>query len=73
MIYRKTKIGIAICPFFVWTSENIEGLGHTEDDVNLVICNHPDNQDKYEGNCQENVCPLLKTKDEQVLKGKEKS
>lgn len=37
---RRTKAGLAICPFFTWTSENIEGLGHTEDDVNLIHCIH---------------------------------
>ncbi len=37
---RRTKAGLAICTFFTWTSENIEGLGHTEDDVNLIHCIH---------------------------------
>jgi len=58
--YRTTKPGVAICPFFQWTSENIEGLGHSEDDVNLVICCHPDIPTDYEGNCQEKNCPLIK-------------
>lgn len=58
--YRKTKNGVAICPFFIWQSENIRE--HTEKDVSLVYCNHPDNQDKYEGNCQKNLCPLQEIK-----------
>lgn len=57
---RKTKAGIAICPFFIWTSENIEGLGHTDDDVNLTFCTHFKNPDNCEGNCQEELCPLIK-------------
>ena len=60
MSFRKTKAGVAICPFFIWDGENIEGLGHSEDDVSLVFCNHPKNEDGYEGNCQEFFCPLLK-------------
>jgi len=62
MKFRKTKSGITICPFFIWQSENIEGEGHAEDDVNLVFCNHPENKDEYEGNCQENLCPLKNQK-----------
>lgn len=58
--YRKTKSGIAICPFFTWTSENIEGLGRTEEnDVSLIHCTHLDNPNLNEGNCQKNLCPLL--------------
>jgi hypothetical protein len=61
MKFRKTKSGIVICPFFIWQSENIEGLGHTEDNVNLTFCNHPKNPNECEGNCQEKLCPLLQT------------
>lgn len=57
--FRTTKSGVAICPFFTWTSENIEGLGHTDKDVSLTYCTHFDNPDLYEGNCQENLCPLI--------------
>ena len=60
MTFRKTKSGVAICPFFIWTSENIEGEGHTENDVNLSFCSHPKNPNDFEGNCQEKICPLLK-------------
>jgi len=55
--FRKTKNGIAICPFFSWTSENVERLGHTEEDVNLTHCSNPDNPDLNEGNCQRDLCP----------------
>ena len=58
--FRTTKAGVTICPFFTWQSENIEGLGHGEDDVNLTYCTHPDNPDDFEGNCSEKLCPLLK-------------
>lgn len=60
--YHRTKTGIAICPYFIWQSENIEGLGHSEDDINLTFCNHIKNPDNCEGNCQEKWCPLLKQK-----------
>ena len=60
--YLRTKTGIAICPYFIWQSENIEGLGHREDDVTLIFCNHPKNQCDSEGNCQENWCPLIEQK-----------
>lgn len=62
MEYCKTKAGLAICPFFAWTSENIGDEDKTakEDDVNLVFCTHPENEDEYEDNCQEIMCPLLK-------------
>ena len=56
--FRKTKNGVAICPFFIWQGEDIRD--QAEEDVSLVFCNHPNNQDEYEGNCQENLCPLLK-------------
>ena len=58
--YRRAKSGIAICPYIIWTSENIEGLGHSENDVSLVFCSHPKNPDNFEGNCQEELCPLIK-------------
>ena len=57
--FRKTKSGIAICPFFTWTSEDIGGEGHSENDVNLVHCTNLDNPDLYEGNCSKGKCPLL--------------
>jgi hypothetical protein len=57
MIFRRTKLGVQICPFFIWTSEDII---HNENDVNLSFCNHPKNPDDCEGNCQEKLCPLLK-------------
>lgn len=59
MNFRSTKAGAAICPFFIWQSENIERLGHTEDDVNLTLCNHPENPNDHEGNCQKELCPLI--------------
>ena len=58
--FRSTKAGVQICPFFSWTSENIEGLGHRENDVNLTICTHERNPNYHEGNCQEEWCPILK-------------
>jgi len=60
MKFRKTKHKVAICPFFIWTSEDIEREGHAENDVSLSFCSHPENPDDYEGNCQEKLCPLLK-------------
>ena len=63
MNFRKTKLGVTICPFFLWTSENIEGLGHTEEDINLAYCNHPDNKNTCEGNCQEDLCPIIELKE----------
>ena len=57
--FRKTKAGVKICPFFSWTSENIEGLGHQENDVNLTICCHERNPHYHEGNCQGEWCPIL--------------
>lgn len=56
--FRKTKAGITICPFFIWTSEDI--YNHNENDVNLAFCNHKDNKNECEGNCSEEHCPLLK-------------
>ena len=56
--YRKTKAGLAICPYFIWQSENREGVGHNENDVNLTFCNHIKNPNNYEGNCQDENCPL---------------
>ena len=60
--FRKTKPGVAICPFFGWTSEGLAPEGHSENDVNLSFCSHSKNEDKYEGNCQKLLCPLLKEK-----------
>ena len=60
MRFHKTEAGIVICPFLIWMSENIEGEGHTENDVNLIFCSHPKNPLDCEGNCQEKTCPLLK-------------
>lgn len=60
MKFRKTKAGVQVCPFFIWTSENIEGFGHSEDDVNLTYCTHPNHSDDYEGNCQEILCPIIR-------------
>jgi len=62
--YSRTKAGIAICPYFVWQSENVEGRGMRENDVNLTFCNHIKNPNSYEGNCQEKWCPLLELKQE---------
>jgi len=59
-LYRKTQPGVAICPFFGWASENIEGLGHSEDDVSLTLCLHSRNADKQEGNCREEICPVIR-------------
>ncbi len=59
MKFRKTKSGVAICPFFIWTSEN-QHESQSENDVNLTFCDHPENLDKCEGNCQEKLCPLQK-------------
>lgn len=56
--FRKTKHGVAICPFFTWTSEDVERLGQTELDVSLIHCTHPDNPDSHEGNCQGKLCPI---------------
>lgn len=66
--YRKTKAGLAICPYFGWASEDIEGLGQQENDVNLSFCSHPDNKEPYEGNCQERNCPLISSSYEEKLR-----
>ena len=63
--YQKTKHGLAICPFFIWQSENVEGRGHIETDVNLTFCNHTKNPKDCEGNCQEEYCPLIKKGNEE--------
>ncbi len=66
--FRKTDAGVAICPFFTWTSEDIECIGHNEYDVSLTYCSHPNQIDKCEGNCRYKYCPILlptETKDEQ--------
>lgn len=58
-MFQKTRAGVAICPFFTWVSENVEGLGQCEEnDVNLVHCTHHNNPEDCEGNCQEKLCPL---------------
>ena len=61
MEFQKTKAGLAICPFFSWTSENIgeEDKSPKENDVNLTNCSHPDNPEDSEGNCSATECPLL--------------
>ena len=62
MEFRTTKAGIAICPFFIWQSENIGepiGADSAENDVSLIFCNHPKNIHDHEGNCYEDRCPLL--------------
>lgn len=65
--FHKTKAGVAICPFFGWQSENIEGLGQTEENVVLTHCSHPKNLNGYEGNCQENTCPICEEKSDGEL------
>ena len=70
MRFHKTKSKVAICPFFTWTSENIEGEGHTENDVSITFCSHPKNPDDYEGNYQKEQCPLLKRKEKENAKNK---
>lgn len=61
MKFRKTKSGVTICPFFIWTSENIFSPEyHDENDVNLTLCDHPENPNNCEGNCSEEKCPLIK-------------
>lgn len=60
-IYRHTKPGVAICPFFTWTSENIgdPDKSSKENDVNLTHCVHQNNPNRLEGNCCEKLCPLV--------------
>lgn len=60
MKYRRTKSGVAICPYFIWQSEDIEKIGHNENDVNLTFCSHSQNENDFEGNCQSDLCPLIK-------------
>lgn len=57
--FRKTKAGVAICPYFIWTSEERYANEQPENDVSLIHCNHSENRDSCEGNCQENLCPLM--------------
>jgi len=61
MNFRKTKAGIAICPFFIWTSEERE---QHENSVSLTFCAHPGNKNDCEGNCSERSCPLTKGGDD---------
>ncbi len=68
--FRTTKAGVTICPFFCWTSEDIERLGQSENDVNLVICQHENNEHQHEGNCQEEYCPILEQHSEKNCKSK---
>uniref|UniRef100_A0A6M3XG09 Uncharacterized protein n=1 Tax=viral metagenome TaxID=1070528 RepID=A0A6M3XG09_9ZZZZ len=75
MKFRTTKQGVAICPFFTWTSEDkalIERQGHSENDVSLTLCVHPDNPNDYEGNCNKTNCPLSKLQRIMLAKEQEK-
>ena len=62
MRFRKTKSGVAICPFYIWTSENYQE--HSENDVNLAFCSHNKNKEDTEGNCRKEICPLTTEKQE---------
>ena len=53
--FRKTKTEFPICPYFIWESEH-----GSEESICVCFCNHSENPDEYEGNCQEKICPLLK-------------
>ena len=59
MKFRETKTGLPICPYFLWQSES-----HREDDsdesISICFCNHPENPSECEGNCEKEICPLLK-------------
>jgi len=39
-------------------SEEVEGPDWRENSPELVYCNHPGNEDMFEGNCNEELCPL---------------
>jgi len=60
--FNKTKLGIAICPFFIWQSERYLVEEYSLYDIGVVFCVHPDNLSKFEGNCQEKNCPLIEEK-----------
>lgn len=52
MKFRRTKQGLPICPFILVKTKDGE--------VRLTFCNHEDNPDPLEGNCQKKNCPLIK-------------
>lgn len=58
--FLSTEHGAAICPFFTWQSERHLVDGNHLNNISLVHCIHPANPDDFEGNCQEEYCPLLK-------------
>ena len=56
------------CDYFMgqWEDEHIAreaGIDVTQWTPVLTYCNHPDNRDDREGNCQECLCPLGIKKD----------
>ena len=55
MKFKKTKTGFPICPYFIWEYEY-----DSPESISICFCNHVDNPDDYEGNCQKKLCPLLK-------------
>ncbi len=57
--FRKTKHGLAICPFFIWQSEDTQNNNEDECDISLTLCTHPNNKDNHEGNCNKEGCPLI--------------
>lgn len=54
------------CNYFIgqWEEHYIESIPIEECEMKykpiLVFCNHEDNPDNHEGNCNEKLCPLLR-------------
>jgi len=49
------------CTFLIaqWEENEITGgPDYQEVEPSLTFCNHPDNKNEYEGNCNRKYCPL---------------
>jgi hypothetical protein len=42
-----------------WEENEITNSNYKEEEPVLVYCNHPDNPDDHEGNCNFKLCPLI--------------
>lgn len=49
---EKCKIIDADCEYFYYRCDR-------NGEVVIVFCDHADNTDKYEGNCQHSLCPII--------------
>jgi hypothetical protein len=48
------------CPVIVAECEHYAYQYDRNGDVVIVFCSHPDNPNKYEGNCLYSLCPIAK-------------